>query len=382
MTSMLISVMNTFWNFSLDLIPLIFRLLGVGLLLLLIAGALAPFESLGWFAGWSGQTDEQEADQLQRADTSAVSTIHPPRWEAIESSDLVDKPMHTKIEHYLIYLSGIGAISGDYLEPNEIELCDKLAARFPDTAVVKDVFPYAMNNRGLTSHRFFAWMWRRIKQLKVEGRGLLANLINLRNSFQALVSADSRYGPIYNFGTAEVIRDGLLRQGYRVGSGKPVTIIGYSGGAQIAVGAAEYLQQMLGGVPLWIISLGGMLTADPGLDHITHLYHLYGSKDPVQKLVPIFYAGRWPIKPHSSWNRAKAEGKITMIDVGPIGHNGAKGYLSTTSHLENGQRFLDRTVESITKVLELYNSGSYVKGTDERRIGSAVSMLSEKEQAS
>ena len=43
---------------------------------------------------------------------------------------------------------------------------------------------------------------------------------------QVLVSADRCYGPIYNFGTAEVIRDGLLRQGYRVGSGKPVTIIG------------------------------------------------------------------------------------------------------------------------------------------------------------
>jgi len=145
---------------------------------------------------------------------------------------------------------------------------------------------------------------------------------------------------------------------YRVGSGKPVSIIGYSGGAQIAVGAAEYLQGMLEGVPLYILSLGGMLTADPGLDHIAHLYHFYGTKDPVQKLIPIFYAGRWPIRPHSPWNRAKAEGKITKIDVGPIGHNGAKGYLSVTSHLENGQRFLDRTVESMAQVLELYSSRS------------------------
>jgi len=116
---------------------------------------------------------------------------------------------------------------------------------------------------------------------------------------------------------------------------------------------------MLKGVPLWIISLGGMLTADPGLDHIAHLYHLYGTKDLVQKLVPIFYAGRWPIKPLSPWNRAKAAGKITMIDVGPIGHNGAKGYLSATSHLENGQRFLDRTVESIAQVLTHYSNGLY-----------------------
>src|SRR5947209_1173236 len=198
MTSVLFSVMQSFWSFSLDLIPLIFRLLGVGLLLLLIAGALAPFESLSWWAGWFGQTAEQEAD------TSAVGTKElkdapqaslRPLQEMGESLDIVDKQAHTKTEHYLIYLSGIGAISGDYLEPGEIELCDELTARFPGTAVVKDVFPYAMNNRGLTSHRFFAWMWRRIKQLKVEGKGLLANLINLRNFFQALVSADKRYGP-------------------------------------------------------------------------------------------------------------------------------------------------------------------------------------------
>ena len=360
MTSVLLSVMQTFWNFSLDLIPLIFKLLGIGLLLLLIAAALAPFESLGWWAGWFGQAGEQIEDIETRSTSSAeaVGTMNRPLQKVGESSNISDKQVQIEPEHYLIYLSGIGAISGDYLEPNEIELCNELAARFPGTAVVKDVFPYAMNNRGLTSHRLFAWMWRRIKQLKVEGKRLLTQLINLRNFFQALVSADSRYGPIYNFGTAEVIRDGLLRQSYRVGGGKPVTIIGYSGGAQIAVGAAEYLQQMLGGVPLWIISLGGMLTADPGLDHIAHLYHLYGTKDPVQKLVPAFYAGRWPIRSHSPWNRAKAEGKITMIDVGPIGHNGAKGYLSATSHLDNGQRFLDRTVESIAQVLELYSRGS------------------------
>jgi len=233
MTSILISVMQTFWNFSLDLIPLIFKLLGVGLLLLLIAALLAPFESLSWWAGWFGQAAEQEAEGIEtRSESSAeavggIGTINRPLQEIAESSDTSDKQMHTVTcspdripEHYLIYLSGIGAISGDYLERSEIELCDELAARFPGTAVVKDVFPYAMNNRGLTSHRFFAWMWRRIKQLKMEGRSLLANLINLRNFFQALVSADSRYGPIYNFGTAEVIRDGLLRQGYRVSRGQ------------------------------------------------------------------------------------------------------------------------------------------------------------------
>ena len=358
MTTVLVSMLQTLWGFSLDLIPLVFRLLGLGLLLLLIAAALAPFESLGWWAGWFGQPAEQE------------SKLTP----AEEISGKPDRQTLAEAEHYLVYLSGVGAISGDFLEPCEVELCNRLAARFPSTAVVKDVFPYAMNNRGLTGQRLFAWMWRRIKQLKLEGKHLLANLINVRNFFQVLVSADRRYGPIYNFGTAEVIRDGLLRQGYRVGSGKPITIIGYSGGGQVALGAAQYLQEMLlgtHGVPervsipsqlpflsLKIISLGGMMTADPGLDNIEHLYHLYGTKDPVQKLAALFYPGRWPIIPHSPWNRAKAQGKITRIEVGPIGHYGSKGYLSVTSHLGNGQRFLDRSVDSIAQVLAQYTNGS------------------------
>src|SRR5205085_8978472 len=136
----------------------------------LIAALLATFETVGWWAGWFGQTAEQESKTASSE-------------EAVGKFDTVDLPgkqVHAEAEHYLVYLSGIGAISGDYLEPGEIELCNELAVRFPGTAVVKDVFPYAMNNRGLTSQRLFAWMWRRIKQLKVEGKGLLTNLINLR----------------------------------------------------------------------------------------------------------------------------------------------------------------------------------------------------------
>ena len=335
MTSLLGGLMQIHLVFSLTLIPFIFQLLGIGILLLLIAGALAPFESLGWWAGWFGRSAGKNAAATSEQKAS-------------------EKQLPAEAQHYLVYLSGIGAISGDFLEKEEIDLCDQLATRFPGTAVVRDVFPYAMNNRGLTSQRFFTWLWKRIIQVKLRKKTLLTNLINVRNMFQVAVSADLRYGPIYNYGTAEVIRDELLRQGYRVGSGKQVTIIGYSGGGQIALGAATYLHPMLEGAPLRIISLGGVMADDPGLDYIEHLYHFYGTKDPVQKIGQIAYAGRWPILPYSPWNRAKADGKISMIAVGPIGHTGAKGYFSETSHLENGLCFLDCSVDAITHVLSRY----------------------------
>ena len=321
--------------FLLILIPLVLKLLGIAFFLLLIAGALAPFESLGWWAGWFGRPAEKVS--------ATVADQNKPAQQG-----------NTEAKHYLVYLSGIGAISGDYLDPTEIELCDELEARFPGTALVKDVFPYAMNNRGLTSQRLFTSMWKRIEQLKMEGKGLLVSLVNVRNVFQVAVSADRRYGPIYNYGTAEVIYAGLLRQGYPVGSGKPVTIIGYSGGCQIALGSAKYLQSMLEGTPLFIISLGGVMADDPGLDFIQHLYHLYGTRDPVHKIGQIAYAGRWPILPYSPWNRAKTDGKITSNAIGSIGHAGSKGYFSDKSQLENGQRFLDRSVDAITQVLHEY----------------------------
>ena len=319
--------------FSLIVIPLVLKLLGIGLLLLLIMAALSPLESLVWWAGWSN-----------RSAVSGKSLV------ADQEGQIGQELVEAK--HYLVYLSGIGAIAGDYLEPTEIALCERLAASFPGMVVVKDVFPYAMNNRGLTGQRLFSKLWQQIKRLKLEGKGLLSNLINMRNLFQMAVSADLRYGPIYNYGTAEVIRDGLLRQGYQVGSGRPVTIIGYSGGGQIALGAASYLKPILTGAPLRIISLGGVMADDPGLAHIEHLYHLYGTKDPVQKIGQIAYAGRWPLLPYSPWNRAETEGKITMIAVGPVGHTGSKGYFSETSHLKHGQSFLDRSVEVISQVLQ------------------------------
>lgn len=72
---------------------------------------------------------------------------------------------------------------------------------------------------------------------------------------------------------------------------------------------------MLEGAPLFIISLGGVMADDPGLDAIEHLYHLYWTRDPVQRIGQIAYAGRWPILSYSPWNRAKAEGKIASIAV-------------------------------------------------------------------
>jgi hypothetical protein len=313
------------------IIPLLLQLLGIGLILVLVVGVLSPFESMGWWAGWS----EESKPEL-------------PQVEPLQDIPATTGP---EISHYVVYLSGIGAIAGDFLEKEEIAFLDKVEGRVPGTAIVRDVFPYSMNNNGLTGHRPFKALWQWVKDRKLKKKLLMSNLINLRNVFQVLISADRRYGPIYNYGTCGVILDGLRRKGYRVGSSLPVTLIGYSGGGQISVGAATYLGPILK-APIQVISMGGVMADDPGFANVRHLYHFHGEKDPVQSLGKILYAGRWPLLPYSPWNQAKAEGKISMIDAGPVTHNDPGGYfLQSEAQKEKGDHFQDHIVDMIVEIV-------------------------------
>ncbi len=305
---------------------LVLALAAVLLLLLLIA-LLAPMESLGWWAGWYGPDPRQT-----------------------EPSD-PDPTPNEEENHYLVYLSGIGAIAPDSIPQEEMPFVEGLEQRLPGTAVVSDVFPYAVTRGGLTGQRFFAGVWRWVEASRMKNPYTLsAILVNMRNLFQVAVCADQRYGPIYNLGVARDVRQALVRRGYRPGSGIPVTLVGWSGGAQIALGAATYLSSLLGVSPR-VISLGGLLADDIGLNHIDHLWHLYGTRDPVQASGELLFAGRWPFFPRSRWNRALRAGKISMIEIGPIGHLGPGNYFDNTASLPNGQTHLETSLDATITVL-------------------------------
>ena len=304
-------------------------LIGV-LALFLISAALAPLDSLSWWAGWFGSRSELEDTQRS----------------------LPSEPMTTTSasSHYLVYLSGIGAIGGDVLAPEEEMLLDALEVQLPYTKVIRDVFPYSVTNVGLTSQRVFGGLWRWImRQRLINPETLLGFLINIRNLFQVAVSADQRYGPIYNFGVAKEIARSLQRAGYPANSGTPVTLLGWSGGGQISLGAATYLSRMIK-APLRIISLGGVLSSDPGLRAIDHLYHLYGDKDTVQQFGAVLFSGRWQTSVGSPWNRALAQNKLSFICLGPIKHNGQDHYLDTEKRLSDGQTYADKTISTIVSI--------------------------------
>jgi hypothetical protein len=191
--------------------------------------------------------------------------------------------------------------------------------------------------------RLWTWLHNSVRK---PGGALLYSLVMARNIMQVAVSSDRRYGPIYNYGVGRAIAQSLVRHGYRPDSVVPVVLLGVSGGGQVALGVAPAVRALLG-APVTVISLAGVLSDDPGIDSIEHLYHLQGSRDRVPLLGALLFPGRWPWIGHSSWNRARQAGLITTIDTGPMTHMGEREYLARRAVLPNGQRHVDHTVELI-----------------------------------
>ncbi len=300
-------------------------LFAVAFLALLLAGALAPLETLGWWAGWFGQSARDPGP------VAPMPELVPPSADA-----------------YVVFLSGIHNVEMRSFARREVTLLASLRERLPDHRVL-EVFPYSVTNRALTGQRAFAGYWRWALRMKLSQRSL-ANMagmvINLRNLWQVAVSADRRYGPMYSYGSATLIAEALLAEGYRPGSGKPLTLIGYSGGGQVAAGAAGHLKVLLG-VAVTVVSLGGVLASDPGMLEVRHLYHLYGSRDRVQRLGLVFFAGRWPLLQYSPWNQARAKGLVSFVELGPMQHTGRSGYLSASETLADGRTFLQATLDAL-----------------------------------
>jgi hypothetical protein len=300
-------------------------------ILVLIAGifvwlALSPFEMLGWWAGWFGDT------------------IY---WDAPTEEEIA---IAGEKEAYIIFFSGVGRATGETLSYRERDFLRRLAATLPHAQVIDDIFPYAVNNLALTDHPLFARLWRIALRSKAGGVPLAGYLINIRNIMQMLISADRRYGPMFNQGVAEVIVYGLMRYGYTLDSRAPIYLIGYSGAGQMAVGASLYLKEWLDS-PVFVISLGGVFGSDPSMLQIDHLYHLVGNKDKVEpwwRLAP----GRWPLFATSEWNRAVRQGRVTYIDMGPMVHTGGGGYLDAKATLPDGTAFVDFTVATVAEIVE------------------------------
>ncbi len=319
------------WVSSLPaLVRLVLNLVWIGMVALVVAGLLAPLETLGWWAGWY--------------DDDVNTTVN-----AGDIAEFVADP--SQINRYVVYLDGIGISSFEYL-PDIEEFLDTLAPTLPDdVALIRGIMPYSVMNAPLDEDRPLAFLWRYADKLRFANpMSVLGLLVNIRNVLIVGVSADKRYGPLYNQGIAQVVFNGLVKNGYQVGSGTPVTFIGYSGGGQMSCANSPYLKRALG-APIDVISLGGVISANVNILKLEHLYHLVGEKDGVERLGPKIFPGRWKIFPLSYWNRAKRRGKITFINMGPVGHQVPGGILDPNVQLPDGRSSLEQTIDTINAIL-------------------------------
>ncbi|MEZ4622282.1 MAG: hypothetical protein R2867_43180 [Caldilineaceae bacterium] len=337
---------------------------------LFILATIAPLGSLGWWAGWFGE--ELSFDELN--DANGTSLHRPgdgtPRWSlapqkqtpsenavatqqvrgVVERVPLQRKPI--KATQYIVYLSGIGAFTGSSIPREELPFVAALRTQLANSIVITDVFPYSVTNMGLTGERLFARIWRYIEAQRPKNpNSLWLYLVVVRNMFQVMVSADRRYGPIYNLGVAREIWWSLYHHGYRPGMQNRITLIGASGGAQIAIGAANYLAKVAD-LPIQIISLGGVIASDPGLLKISHLYHLYGANDGTHKLGARLFPGRWSITVNSAWNRARQRGLITMKETGPADHVGENSQFDPHAFASDGRSYFQITLDEVLTILQ------------------------------
>lgn len=330
-------------------------LLLIGVVLFLSAIAVSSLETLFWWAGWSNR--------------AAINLLPDP-------SELPrDAP---EADSYLVYMSGAGTMDPARIDMKETEYLDLLQARLPRSIILRDIFPYSPTNNPLVGQRppkrFFAYVLaaRKTRDRNIRQR-LGIHIAQFRNTLQVGVSGDRRYGPYYNYGVAQVIAASLLRHGYRIGSAKPVILVLISGSGQVGIGCVPMLKQMLRR-PIWAVSVGSILTDDPGILDVEHVYHLSGSKDRTQHLGKVFWRGWWPIFPHSAPHRYRSQGHVTVVDVGPMKHMKRGDYMSRSVYLPNGQRYADKTVEVVAEFVHVIeadaramtNPPALVEALDER----------------
>lgn len=290
----------------------------------LIASMTAPLATLSW---WAGDSDaDAPPDEAPAPAPSAAAAA----------------------AHYIVYLAGIHTIDGASHTPRERRFLDAMAEAAGGAVLVDTVFPYAVSGEPLVQGpRLFGQLWKALQSApEATRRPLLAELINARNFFQVLVSADRRYGPIFNTAVAEQILSKLGEAGWTPGRAARVTLFGYSGGAQIAAGAAARLSRTVDG-PIDLISLGGVIASPEGLSRLASIRHLTGRRDRVERLAALGCPGRWPVAAGSAWNMAVASGRLQKVDLGAMTHTGAEGYLGEAAAPGASQSNWETTLDAV-----------------------------------
>ncbi|MBG1241660.1 hypothetical protein [Nostoc sp. NZL] len=312
------------------------RLLVLAGIILLAWGTFAPVGTLVW---WLSQSSESLG--IKKDPTKKL----PRDNRSLE----VDKSKN--IDCYIVFLPGVGDFSANQLTLGEEIFLNKLEQIHRNCVTVRDVFPYSAANESLGGQRLLAPLWSAAEK----GDGLFSNtdvLIKIRNLWRFAISADDRYGQIYNLGIANAIIDrmnAVYPLSKRPKQGLKVILVGTSGGVQVALGAVSDLEQWLN-AQLIVVSIGGDFDGETGFDKVDHVYQLVGSRDWIEDISQIVFASRWPITVGSPFNQARLQGRYTVMKTGPHAHSGSQGYFGTTTIGQSQTTYVELTLEKVNKL--------------------------------
>lgn len=306
-----------------------FRLILLVAGLLMLWGMLAPLSTIVW---WLNQTAEslgleEETPEVLR------------RQAAIDPT--------SAINCYIVFLPGVGNFSPEEITPGEKYFIYQLAERHPQCVVVRDVFPYSVINRDLGSQEFLTPLWEASK----ESDGILRNvLVQVRNLWRFAISADERYGPVYNLSIAHTIVERMNVAHPIAQSDRPINLIliSTSGGTQVALGATAHLNEWIN-ARLTVVSIGGTFEGRAGFNDADRVYHLQGDRDWVADLSRIIFPARWSWTVGSPVNQARRQGRYTVCIIGSYKHTGAEGYFGNAIS-PNGIPYVKQTIEQVDQL--------------------------------
>ncbi len=310
----------------------LFLLTGI---ILLAWGTVSPVGTLVWWLDEGAETLGFKKNRSKSLPTKA-------KVSSVEQS--------AKINCYIVFLSGVGDFSANQLTPGEEFFLSNLEQSHPNCVVVSDVFPYSAANESLGGKRPLAPLWRFAD--KADGWLNMAGiLIKIRNLWRFAISADPRYGLIYNQGIATAIVDRMnAAHPIPLSSRQPlkIVLVGTSGGAQVALGAAPYLNEWLD-TQIFVISVGGVFAGTDGFNAAEHVYHLQGRRDWIDDIGSIIFPSRWPWSVGSPFNQARQQGNYTVHLSGPHAHDGSEGYFGEKRIRPNGITYVDLTLQNVNQ---------------------------------
>jgi hypothetical protein len=99
-----------------------------------------------------------------------------------------------------------------------------------------------------------------------------------------------------------------------------------------------------------VVSLGGVLAADPGLLAADRVWHLYGTADRIQRWTSWMFPGRWRLLPWSPWNVARHRGRLREVAISPCDHTGVDGYLDEQARARDGRSYFEVTLDVLAAI--------------------------------